>query len=296
MSRAVRDVEGEIDGLQALPLANFVAARNALAARLGIAGRDGDAARVKSLKKPSASAWAVNQLLFAAPKVLAALRAAGDRLRDKAVDRPSAMGARRDALAAARKKVEELLVAGGHAAPPDVLRRISSTLEAVVAWGNAPGRPAVGRLTQDLSAPGFDEIASLGLLGAGAPRPRLALVPPPRVAEREPARKPGSAPPPGPRPPSPARVRALEARKQREAKRLLAEKTREAARARTTLQAAERQLETARQKQQDLETALSSAMRLERKLREEVAAARKGMEASDAALAALSPLKETRRP
>ena len=286
MARTGSDLEAEIDRLHALPLAEFVEARNVLAARLKAAGRGDDAARVKALKKASASAWAMNQLSFAAPKVFAALVAAGDRLRGKSVDRQEAMAARREALAAARKKVEELLVAGGHAATPDIQRRISATLEAIVAYGSAPGRPAVGRLTEDLAAPGFDEIASLGLLGDGVPRRKLALVPraPEKVADRKPERKSDPPRPSAPPKPDPARERALEERKKREAKTLLAAKTREAERARTIFQAAEKKLEVARGKQIYLETALSAAMRLERKLREEVASARKRLGEAEAAL------------
>lgn len=106
MSRSGLDVEAEIDGLNAVPLGDFVKARDALAARLKVSGRGADAARVKASKKPGVPAWAVNQLRFA----------------------------------------EEVLIAGGHAATPDLLRRISSTLEAVVVYGNASGRPVAAEL------------------------------------------------------------------------------------------------------------------------------------------------------
>ena len=52
-------VEEDINRLFELPLAEFTAARNALATRLKKAGRSGDAERVKSLAKPPVSAWAV---------------------------------------------------------------------------------------------------------------------------------------------------------------------------------------------------------------------------------------------
>src|SRR6516164_2029776 len=55
-------IENAIDALFALPLDEFTAARNTLAARLKKEGRPGDAERVKSLQKPPVSAWAVNQL------------------------------------------------------------------------------------------------------------------------------------------------------------------------------------------------------------------------------------------
>jgi hypothetical protein len=52
----------EPDDLYALPLEEFTAARNELARSLKAAGDADEAARVKKLKKPPVSAWAVNQL------------------------------------------------------------------------------------------------------------------------------------------------------------------------------------------------------------------------------------------
>src|SRR5262245_46213257 len=54
----------EVAGLFALPLTEFTAARNALAAQLKKAGTPDEAERVKALSKPSISAWAVNQLYW----------------------------------------------------------------------------------------------------------------------------------------------------------------------------------------------------------------------------------------
>ena len=54
----------EIDALFKLSLAEFTAARNALASRLKKEGRSGEAERVKAMPKPPATAWAVNQLFW----------------------------------------------------------------------------------------------------------------------------------------------------------------------------------------------------------------------------------------
>ena len=134
----------------------------------------------KALKKPTPAAWAVNHLAFAAPKVLAALVAAGDRLRTRPPDVKDAMQRRRDALNAARRAAESALAAAGHAASADVVRRVSATLEAIATYGSARGGPVAGRLAADVAAPGFDEVASLGLLGGGAGGARPRTVPPPR--------------------------------------------------------------------------------------------------------------------
>ena len=55
--------ETEIDALFQLSPPEFVSARNALVAQLKKAGRDEVASVVKSLPKPSISAWTVNQLI-----------------------------------------------------------------------------------------------------------------------------------------------------------------------------------------------------------------------------------------
>ena len=73
--------DSEIDALFRLPLNEFTAARNALAAKLKKAGRADDSAQVKGLAKPPVSAWAVNQLYWKHRDLFERLLAAGDRLR-----------------------------------------------------------------------------------------------------------------------------------------------------------------------------------------------------------------------
>jgi len=52
----------DVDELFKLPLAEFIDARNSLAKQLKQSGRTDDANLVKTLAKPSVSAWTVNQL------------------------------------------------------------------------------------------------------------------------------------------------------------------------------------------------------------------------------------------
>src|SRR5215813_6925220 len=59
-----RNLASDVDALFKLPLGDFTAARNALAAQLKQTGHANDANIVKSLGKPSISAWAVNQLYW----------------------------------------------------------------------------------------------------------------------------------------------------------------------------------------------------------------------------------------
>ncbi len=268
-------IEAELDRLFALPLAEFVDARNALSARLKAAGDRAGAAHVKKLKKPSVPAWAVNQVRFSAPHVLEALLTAGDRLRSRPADMRSAMAERREALGAARRKAEEILVAAGHPAPPQTMQRVSATLDALAAYGNAPGKPSAGRLTEELSPPGFEELASLGLLPAAGSSP--ARVAP--VSTAQPV-KPVRAEPPRL---APSDVRAAREKAKR-AVRTLAVKKREAEAARAKLLAAEKKAEIARRHKAELDAALSQAAREERRHDEAAAAAREAADAAERAL------------
>src|SRR5437870_10710665 len=56
--------DDDVDALFKLPLMQFTLARNGLAGRLKKMGRSDEAQEVKSLTKPSISAWAVNQLYW----------------------------------------------------------------------------------------------------------------------------------------------------------------------------------------------------------------------------------------
>src|SRR5690606_33956670 len=61
-SSASMDVESDITALYALPLEEFVAARNALAKRAKSEASAELAASIKALRKPTTTAWLANQL------------------------------------------------------------------------------------------------------------------------------------------------------------------------------------------------------------------------------------------
>jgi hypothetical protein len=163
------DIDSEIDALFQLPLTEFTSARNALAARLKKGGHPEEAERVKSIQKPPASAWTVNQLYWRHPKDIEALLAVGERFRKaqaaqlsgKNADIRTLLNERRDALAELMKRANDILRDAGHAASPDATRRIATTLEALATWGGTDGAPQAGRLTDDLDPPGFEALAAL---------------------------------------------------------------------------------------------------------------------------------------
>jgi len=184
----------DVDGLFELPLAEFIAARNALAAKLKKAGRAAEAEQVKSLPKPSVAAWVVNQVARAHPRELKALLAAGDEFRDaqakqlagKAADLRGTLEARRTALADVTKLAVATVEGSAHAPTPDLLRRIATTLEALSAYGSTGG-PDPRRLTDDLSPPGFEALASLvprGGASTAGPSKLLRFQEPPRGKSR----------------------------------------------------------------------------------------------------------------
>jgi hypothetical protein len=166
----------DIDRLYQVPLAEFTAERNALAASLGKAG-----APIKALPKPSVAAWAVNQLYWRHRPVYDALtraslgrRAAHGRvISGRTADLGAADAAHQDAVRAALAAVRALLKEAGDPASPATLNAVKDTLEAL------PGDDAPGRLTRPLMPAGFEALAGLVPSGREALRavsPRAGAV------------------------------------------------------------------------------------------------------------------------
>jgi hypothetical protein len=159
----------DIDEIFQLTPEKFTAARNALAAKLKGDGKAEDAARVKALPKPPISAWAVNQLFWRHRKAFDRLMTAGDQLRKaqasqlrgKGGDLRKPLEDRRVALGELSREATTLLRDAGHNPSPDLMRRITTTLEALATYGSHPSAPAAGRLTDDVDAPGFEALAAL---------------------------------------------------------------------------------------------------------------------------------------
>jgi hypothetical protein len=165
----VASLDEELDRLYRLPLAEFVPARNQIAAALKKSGDTDDARRVRELAKPSASAWAVNQLYWKGRPQLLEVIAAGDRYREAQRAALSGNGSelseaergRRIAIEEAVRRVRDLLEESGQAATDALLRRITTTLEAVASYGSGNPTPMRGRLSEDLESPGFRALSTL---------------------------------------------------------------------------------------------------------------------------------------
>jgi hypothetical protein len=161
--------EEDIDALFQLSPPQFVAARNELAAQLKKAGRDDVAKWVKSLPKPSISAWTVNQLYWKHRAAFEKLLATGERFRQgqaaklagKGADLHRLLNERREELSAMARLAAEILQRSSGASPPGVMRRITASLEALSAYGTLEGAPRAGRLVGDVDPLGFDALAAL---------------------------------------------------------------------------------------------------------------------------------------
>jgi len=157
----VKNLQDDVDELFKLPLSEFTDARNSLAKRLKQSGRANDANVVKTLAKPSVSAWTVNQLYWHHRDAFEELLAAGQRFRKaqrggKVADMRGALDARRQALSQLSDLASSLL----NNPTPDMIRRVSTTLEAMSALASFSDGPTPGRLSQDVDPPGFESLAS----------------------------------------------------------------------------------------------------------------------------------------
>lgn len=264
------DLDEILDRLYAAPLSEFVALRNEAAKELRKAGERSTADEVKALRKPSAAAWAVNQLHFRGDEALdelaRATAAVVEAHGDPAADLQGAVQERRRCVDRLVDAAREILEEAGHGTTRDQMRRVMGTIEGATAQ-----EPGPGRLTEDLEAPGFD--ALLGLALAASPRAadtsggrpstparpgkktsRAHRTAPPKT------RSPGSAPTGSTSTDESqeARVAALRAALQVEETRH-GRAEREVTRADTARLAAEKRIERARAKIEELEDRLAQA-------------------------------------
>jgi len=161
------------------PFDEFVATRDRLVAALKAAGDKAAASALGKRKRPSISAWAVNQVWWHARAELDALFATAERLRSGEL---AAAAAHRDALATVRARAATLLADDGHPANEAVLRRVTATLSAIAAAGGFDPDPP-GALIADRDPPGFEALSALAeaMPSHTAPAP----APPAEDVERE---------------------------------------------------------------------------------------------------------------
>jgi hypothetical protein len=178
----------EADALRAVPPAEFVRARTALAAELERKGKAADARRIRRLRRPSPVVWALNTAA-SRPRAIAELGDAVDRLRRAQLgqgDLRPAVERYRAALEPVLRAATERLRGAGIRVSPALERRLQSTVLAAIADRGLRADLVAGRLEAEHAAPGF-EVLTRGPIPAEFLRAR-----PGRAA----ARRTAAAPPP----------------------------------------------------------------------------------------------------
>ena len=227
--------ERDLDRLYGVPREEFTSARNELVRELQKAGRKDEAEEVRALKKPSVSAWAVNQLVRQHPHEVAGLVKAGDALRKaqrdvlagkKGADVRVASRAQHELAGELVDAAREILEQAGAKATPTTAQRISGTLRAASSDPAAAKLLRKGRLSEDVESVGFGPLLHVAPQRKGRSRPQRD-----RARERAAAQK------------KRKREAVAQARQEAAAARKAAEKAeREAKRARERAEAAERRV------------------------------------------------------
>jgi hypothetical protein len=160
--------DDELNRLYGLPLADFTRARDGLARELRKAGEREAADEVKSLAKPSISAWTVNRLARQEPMQVRGLMTAGERLRAAQAELlgggdpdelQAALQRQREVVAALLESSKRILESAGHPATAATLERIRGTLTSAAADEEGARLVESGRLTKDLEPAGFGGLA-----------------------------------------------------------------------------------------------------------------------------------------
>jgi len=157
--------DDEIAALYQVPPGEFTAARNALAKQMGAAG-----AEVRTLEKPQAAAWAVNQLYWQRRPAYDALIHAAQTMRaahanmlaGRKSEVPQAESAHRDAIRTATQAIRELATAAGESLSASTLEAVSETLQAL------PADHVPGQLTRPLKPLGFGALMQMNVQGPGS--------------------------------------------------------------------------------------------------------------------------------
>jgi hypothetical protein len=167
-----RSGDDPVAALFEVPPDRFVAARDALARSLGEAGDKPGAAKVKALRKPSATVWTLNQLARRNPAELKALFEGGQAMRRAQAQAIGGQGADelRRATQATRKQIaalvrsaESIFAESGRKAGPAITRELYEALHAVAAADDITQETLRrGRLeVAPSSATGFGEVDTL---------------------------------------------------------------------------------------------------------------------------------------
>jgi hypothetical protein len=256
-------MDKEADALYGLPLEQFTPERDALVKTLRKEGDREAAARVKSMRKPTVAAWAVNQLARSQPQAIRELGDAGEALRDTQAAIVAGKGSADDLRAAGERQraaIQELMTAArglltgnGKALSESTLEDVADTLRAAAVDDGTREAVLAGRLDRERRAAGLG--AGLEGFALTGPAPRTTRAP----AKPEPGK-------PAPAKPKAGAARAEAAAEKEAALRAAAarEEEQRAARAAakeasTAAKRAEREHELAESRLRGAEEALANA-------------------------------------
>lgn len=160
--RPVAEAE-RVEDLYGIEPRAFTAARNALVKKLRAAGHKEEAARVGRLRRPPATAWALNMVARNQPALISEVLDRGGDLRvamEKAVggdasDLHSAQAAERRAVEAATSTAISYLKDSGNAGNEAARQRMAATLRAAVVDDSVADLLREGVLDSDHDQPGF---------------------------------------------------------------------------------------------------------------------------------------------
>jgi hypothetical protein len=175
------NLDKEIDRLYGLPLDRFTGTRDTRVKELRSGGEREAADHLKKARKPTAAAWAANQLARSERMNVRALLTAGDQLRDGQAElmRGGNADDLRRAQESERRALTALIDAGKQLVDGDAtLRKLESTLRAAAVDPEARELFERGRLTKELTPSGF------GFAGMPAP-PKRRRVSPAKAKERD---------------------------------------------------------------------------------------------------------------
>lgn len=147
-----------LDALYTTAPDDFVTRREELANDAKAAGRTDDSRRIRTSRKPTLAAWAVNLLLHTRPEESRQLLELGEVLREahRTLDRDelkALSGQQWRVIAALARETAELAATAGHRLTGGVQHDVESTLRAVLADQDAADQWPSGHLASTLAPP-----------------------------------------------------------------------------------------------------------------------------------------------
>lgn len=250
-------LEDALDELYEVDPSEFVDVRKRLSVSLRDAGDRAGAKLLQTARRPSTSAWALNQVARREPQLVESALDASSALFAAQTRGSNKLDVLRDAIRTHREAIdaatEAALAVLGDRANDKFRSEIVSTLRAVSTDEETATHLRAGRITREASSAGFPDAAGLALV--------------PDLPEQLPSTKSRTTKQPTTRPAqTDAAATAAKAERDREEKRRAALARKEAAR--KDADAAEAEADRAQARVDDLQDALEAARRDLRKARE----------------------------